>query len=414
MYLLRIAARNLFRRKKRTFIIASIMTLAVISFLLLESMMIAMMDMSFGNVIDFETPHIEIGRGEYFAEAEAGEILPLDETFSPDRELHQEIESLEGYTAKTGIIAFSGDFIAGRHEFPVQVRAVDPGTFSDVFRNEAFIVEGSFLEPGDEGVIIGAKLAEFFGLESGDFYTIRFRDADGSFNTIQGEVQGIVSTPHPDVNLRTVLVDKEYALSPLGIHEGEITQLMVRMENRELAVSQAEALRNALGTDELEVRSYRDAAQYIVSLETWGYIETYFILALILLVGAIGIISAVVLSAIERIKEIGMMKALGLKEGQIVRVFLFEAGGIGAIGAFIGCVIGAGLNFLFVTRGLPLGAFVDFSEIGIPLEETLYGAWNLSSFFVIFFVVLGISLAASIIPAYWAARKDPVTAIRHT
>lgn len=412
MYLVRIALRNLFRRKGRTFLIAGILALAVFLFLWLESFMIGFMDVSFGNIIDFETPHIEVAREGFFEEAQKGRELPLAETFTPGEELLEELEARDGFVALTPILEFSADFIAGRHQFPVRVRSIDPQSFGEVFRNQEYLIDGDFVEAGDPGIVIGRELARFFNLEVGDFYTLRFQDTGGSFNTMQGEVKGIVNVPHPEMNLGTVFVARDQAQAALGLEEGKISQVMVRMENRDMGRKEAKKLANILGNRDLKVRSYREGAEILVHLETWGFIETYFILALFLLVGAIGIISVVVLAAIERVKEIGMMKAMGLKESEIVRIFILEAGGIGAVGGLLGCILGAIVIFFMKTYGIDMEAFFDLSEFGVPMVGKIYGAWNPISFFLIFVFVIILSMVASLIPSYWAARKDPVVAIR--
>ncbi|GEM_PF-5559821 len=127
----------------------------------------------------------------------------------------------------------------------------------------------------------------------------------------------------------------------------------------------------------------------------------------------IGIISAIVLGAIERVKEIGIMKAMGLKEGEIVRVFLLEAGGIGAIGGLIGCAVGAAMVFWLKEFGVSMEAFFDLGATGVPLADRIHGAWNTFSFFMILVFAVVVAVIASIVPSYWAARKDPIHAIRH-
>ena len=411
MYLLRIAFRNLIRRRGRTLSIASLLALAVVFFLFMESLMVGLMGIAFGNVIDFETPHIEVARTEFFADDR--QVSVLDATFVPEEDILLTIRSSEGFVALTPVLDFQAAFAAGRYEFPVRVRSIDPASFGAVFKNEAYLTEGAFVEPYDSGLVIGDHLARLFELEVGDSYTLRLQDRQGFPTTLQGYVKGIASVPHPDMNLRTVLVARDQLAVALGVEEGATSQVMVRMENREQALTQAETLGNRLGGSAFEARSYRDASEFLVSMEAWGLLEAYVILALFLVVGAIGIISAIVLSATERVREIGMMKALGLKESEIVRVFLLEAGGMGAIGAFMGCVLGAVVVFWLTSYGMSLEVFLDLGSMGVPLGDRIYGAWSPSSFVMIFLFVTGVAVAASIVPSYWAARKNPVDAIRH-
>ena len=128
-----------------------------------------------------------------------------------------------------------------------------------------------------------------------------FRDQRGSFNTIDGQIKGITTTSHPDMNLSTVIIDQEYAAGALGIQEGKISQLMVRMEDRDEAVVQSNVLKEGILNGEYQVRSFRDASEMMLAMESWAELETLFIMALIMLVGAIGITNVVVLSALERV-----------------------------------------------------------------------------------------------------------------
>ena len=411
MYLLRLAARNVFRRSGRTLIISSILMFAIAMFILFESLMVGLMDVSFNNVIDFEIPHIEVAREGYFAESENSHTLPVEKRFIPDDQLVSSIEQLEGFQAMTGILEFSADFISGRYEFPVRVRAIDTATFDDVFKNSQYVVDGKFLDGNGSGVVMGSQLAEFFDLEVGDFFIIRFTDLRGSFNTMEGQVSGIVTTPHPEINLTTVFVNREHASPRIGVDDNAVTQMMVRLDHRDGAGAQTRVLTGFLGDSPLQARSYREGADFLVSLEEWGYLETYFMLALFLIVGVIGIVSAVVLAAIEREREIGMMKSMGLGESSILKVFMFEAGGIGVVGGVLGCLVGAIIIYLFNTYGFNLDIFMDFSEVGVPISGRIYGPWNPSAFLLIFVIVVAVSMISSILPAYWAARKNPIDAL---
>ncbi len=409
MYLLKIAIRNLFRRKKRTFVAAGVLAFAVFVFLAIDSFMLGMMEISFGNLIDFETAHVQLARGEFFAEEEE---IPLDEIFNFDSGLRNDIEEFDDVSSLTPILDFRANLIAGREEFPVLGRAIEVETFKEVFRVDEHVVEGEFLAPGEEGVVIGSGLADMLDLEVGDFYTLHFQDATGAYNTIQGEVRGIVSTPSPQVNQYTAFVSRGYAHAAVGVESDSASQIMIKTNSRERAEIAAAELRENLDSN-LSVRSYRESSEMLQSLEAWITIENYVILGLILLVGAIGIINVVVLSALERTEEIGLMKAMGLREREIIRVFSLEAAGIGFLGGLAGIVAGAGIVSYLARVGLDLTLFYgdNIDALGIPMLERLYGVWNFTAFLFIFIFVILLAFAASLIPSFWAARKDPIDAI---
>lgn len=411
MYLLNISFRNLFRRCFRTFVTASVLAIAILFFLLVDSFIGGMMEISYNNSIDFETAHLEVGYTGFFEEEE----LPLNQRFAPSAVLKNRIEELPGYVAMTPVLDFWATIYAHGEEFPLRVRAIDPKTYRDVFKTEEYIVEGETLVEGDSGLLIGEELSTLLQLSVGDYYTLLFRDKRGSFNTIGGEVRGVMMTPYPQLNLNTVLLSLHEAQEALGITEEEMSRLMVRMTSRERALTGSNHLSLYLENTEYTSRSYEESSEFLVALEMYSKIETYFILTLLFFVGAIGIINVIILSALERTEEIGMKKAMGLKEREIVLIFFLEALGIGVLGGFMGCGLGAIGVSLLSTYGFRLDSIFGGSEIsiGIPLLGRIYGVYNPYSFLIIFLFSMLIALLSSIVPSLWAARKDPIKAIYH-
>lgn len=411
MYLIRIAWRNLWRRKRRTFVTAGVLALAVFIFLLMDSMMGGMSDISYNNIIDFESAHLEIGQEEYFDSE--GDTNFLSQTFPVDDEVINNIKEIEGYQSYVQSLDFQANISSGRDEFPLRVRAVEPDSYRQVFNTDEYITDGQFINPGDEGLVIGDRLSRLLEIGVGDYFTLLFRDARGSFNTIDGEIQGIVSTPHPDMNLGVVLYDIDQARRWTGVAENASTRIFVKVDDRDRASAILSDLTDRFGGG-LTANSWEDSAEMMLAMESVGQIENYVILGLILLIGAVGIVNIIILSALERVEEIGMMKAMGLKENEIVRVFSFEATGIGLIGSSLGCLIGGIVNFFFTRYGVAMETMItEDTTYGIPILGRLYGSWNPSAYLFIFIFGVIVAIIASIPPAYWAARKDPIKAIYH-
>ena len=164
----------------------------------------------------------------------------------------------------------------------------------------------------------------------------------------------------------------------------------------------------------LSAYSWKESASSIIALSAAKKGGIGAILSIVLLIGMLGIINNVILSALERTEEIGMMKALGMREWEIVFVFMVEATGIGILGGLAGCLLGyAGVSWL-VKYGYSL-AYIggDGADFGIPILDKIYGAWNVPAFSFLFTLGVIIAVFSSILPSYWAAHKDPVKAIYH-
>jgi putative ABC transport system permease protein len=158
--------------------------------------------------------------------------------------------------------------------------------------------------------------------------------------------------------------------------------------------------------------SWEESIKQVLAISSAQDVETAIMLFIILTIGMLGIINNIILSALERTREIGMMKALGMREWEIVSVFMVEAIGLGILGGLIGCLFGFVGVWWITEIGYGLGYVGgDMSMYGIPIIDRIYGVWKFSSFIFIFFFGIVVAIFSSIIPAYWAAHKDPVKSI---
>src|SRR6056297_1867319 len=130
----------------------------------------------------------------------------------------------------------------------------------------------------------------------------------------------------------------------------------------------------------LQAYNWQESAKNVIALAVAKKSGAGAVLSVVLLIGMVGIINNIILSALERTSEIGMMKALGMKEWEIVFVFMVEATGIGILGGSAGCLLGfIGVRWL-VNDGFDLtalyGNLFDWAEYGIPIMDKVYGVWN--------------------------------------
>lgn len=410
MFFLKMALKNLTRHKRRTVITALIIAFAILIYILTEGLMIGMTEMSFNNIINLESGHLQVANQNYWEDRRE---LPLRDLISPSAEVESELEKTEGFVALTERLNFSVNLNNGTDELPVTGVGIDLNQDSQVFELNQHLVEGRMPEQGSSEVIMGAKLAELMDFKLGDYAVMLIRTEEKTFNTIDGEIVGLFNTPHPSLNENNVFISLETAQQSLNI-EDKISQYVLRLEDQDQAEKAALGLSQRL-EGELNAYSWKDSAESLVTMLEMQAIETQIILAIILTMAAVGIINTVILSALERMEELGMMKALGMHQSEIVYTFMGEAAGIGIIGGLMGLIMGIIGLWIFNLNGLDMAALTAGGDItyGFPLSGTIYVGWEISSFIFVFVYGVGVSVLASIFPALWAARKDPVKAIYH-
>ena len=283
---------------------------------------------------------------------------------------------------------------------------------------EARIQEGTHdLGPTKSGlppVLMGSRLAARMQIFSGDTLTlIAFEnltvDVMGmpSPSMRQYEVTGTFTTGMYEYDVKNIYVPIQAAQEQLGILEGDrVSGLGVRVDDPEQASSASDLIQSALGIEFYAV-SWSTTNRALFSALELEKLAMYLILTLIVVVAAFNIVSTLVMVVVDRTREIGILKSMGMTDRMILRIFMLQGLSIGIIGTALGTVLGLVLSWVLDT----------FEIITIPAEvyfvETLPVSTHATDVAMIVSVSLLIAFLATIYPALKASQLQPVQAIRH-
>ena len=231
-------------------------------------------------------------------------------------------------------------------------------------------------------------------------------DVNGQKFTVSGVLKRI-GDPSTDGG---IFMDEDALRSLLGLTAEETNFIGVRVEKgADMAVVQ-ERLKKELrklhnvekGQEDFEVQSPEDLLAVFNSI--FGIIQVVLvgIAAISLLVGAVGIMNTMYTSVLERTNEIGVMKAVGARNGDILTLFIIESGVLGFVGGIIGILLGSGMSKLV--------EIVAGQVFGSPLIRAVFPL-SLIVGALIFATLIGI--LSGVLPAYQAARLQPVEALRY-
>ena len=246
------------------------------------------------------------------------------------------------------------------------------------------------LAPGE--AIIGKDLADDLGVRPGDRFTVQ----TGSVND-QLRVTALVDLGVRDQNRRTVIVPLRAAQSLLGL-PGGATNLDLKLHDVWGAQALAESLRQRYP---YKVESWQENNAQLVSALNAQTISTGIIRGVVMVVVVLGIASVLVVSVVQKQREIGILRAMGATRAQVLRLFLVQGAVVGALGSLLGLLLAVVLIWAFTTfvrgsDGLPL------FNIRLPLNTALQVAW----------IATVCGVLAAIAPARRAAQLDPAQAIR--
>ena len=414
-FLLALAYKNLSRYRRRTIITSIAIAVGLAMYLIIDSILIGVDEDSVRNIRWYETSSLRIVHEEYW---EDRLLLPLDISIENPAE-KVELLRESGYAASPRIV-FSADMILYSEDFgedgnlPVVVTAVDPERDLDVFRFSDTLVEGRFAHPGENEIVMGSWLAEDLGAKIDYWVTLVTRGNGGFFEAMDMRIVGIVNCPNPDVNRRLIMVPIDTISEYLAM-ENLATEINIALpESADVEKAALEVARIIGAADErLSVLTWREmAADYlmVIGMERGSSAA---ILFLVFLIAAVGISNTMIMVINERTRELGMMRALGMGDRSIQRLFLFEAGGIGLLGSACGVILGSAINIYLVEKGIDFGFLMRTSDMGYRVQGIFRGAWSIRSLLVTFLSGIGLSVVVAWIPTRRAIRMDIPSCLRH-
>ena len=274
----------------------------------------------------------------------------------------------------------------------ISVVGIDPELYFRIVDVPGKIVQGSARLTGSD-ILIGTDLASDVGASVGD--KLRVTAASGANNTLT--IAGIFDLGNKGANQRTTFVALHTAQSLLGL-AGGVTSIDVTVTDVYAAEEVAQRITAATG---VEADSWiKTNAQFFSAVNAQVTANT----AIRFFVGlsvAFGIASVLFVSVVQRSREIGILRAMGIRRGQILRLFLLQGGLLGLAGSAVGSGVGAAALMMWQRYAIGLD--------GLPIVPVTL---ELALFATALIVATFTGLLAAFAPALRAARLDPMVAIR--
>ena len=301
------------------------------------------------------------------------------------------LQATPGVAAVSPMVSGAGLALRGEAALAIALMGVELERYDRIVNLRSKVVAGrASLQPGE--AIIGRELAADLGLRVGDRLTLRTGLVSDA-----ARVTALVDLGVKDLNRRTVIVPLRAAQNLQGL-PGGATHLDLTVTDVWAAQALADSLRRQ---HPLRVESWQESNAQLVSALNAQSVSTTIIRAVVLVVVVLGIASVLVVSVVQKGREIGILRAMGATRGQMQRVFLLQGAVVGALGSLLGIALAVALVWAFTTfvrgsDGLPLFA------ITVPVPTALRVA----------LIATLCGVLAAVAPARRAAAMDPAQAIR--
>ena len=410
--ILKIAAKNLSRYRRRTFLTSMLITLGVVAVLLFISVSGSFKAMMIGQITDSMLGYLQIHRKGYLASIDS---LPLNKNLNQKQvkklqEILAEEDAVESVTMRIKLGAMFSNYaettnIRLNAVLPEQELQTMPLLADRVIQGdkEGLIKKGEILLP--ELIAKGMKV------KVGDTIVLVANNKDGSVNgqayVVRGILEGI-SGPGG----RDGIMHLEDARELLRMQAMEVSEVAIRLKN----IDQMPEVYNRLKT-KLQAMTNK-AGKPVFEIHTWEKLSpfyniakmidlmTLFIKIMLVAIVLVSIMNVMIMAVYERINEIGTISAIGTKPGKILALFVTEGFLLGILGTMTGTIISlvaiAGMNASKMT--------FDFGrQTGLELAPTI----GFADVVTVILIVIAIAVLGSLQPALKAARMDPITALRH-
>lgn len=409
--LIKIAWRNIWRQKRRSWITITAMGLGVA----LSLACMAWIDGTFQNGFDLmvrqTTGHVQLHQHNYPKQHALYDSMP--------QTLAQQVKKLPALKNSSARAFAYGLLAAGDEAGGAQLIGVNPVDEAATSSVDSKVVQGGrWLDTKSKGeIVLGYGLAKTLKVKVGDPIICVSQAADGSMGNQIFKLVGLVKTGSAGRDRAGAFV-RLADLQELMVLPGQIHEISLNAINDKkipLLVSQVTDLinKNTKFEGSFIVRSWDQINPIAKQMTDFQNAFLFVMLMLVFAVASLGILNTMLMSVFERTREFGVMRAIGVEPRQIVGIVVIESISLALIAAVLGLALGLMMDAYLVYQGVDLSAYMgSFSFGGVNFDPHMYGYVRATPIYATVIGLFVVAVLSALWPAFRAARLKPVEAMR--
>lgn len=387
--LIKLAWRNIWRKRKRSVIVLVSIAFAIIITISLRSLMLGngdkMVEAGVKNV-----GYIQVHTADYWKDKSINDLL-LD-----DDKLIDKINSIEGVTQIIPRLQNFSLAAGDKTSKASLVLGIDGDNENEFNKVKDRIVKGSFFTSKSKKVVIAEGLAKYLKLTVGDTLVLIGQGYQANVAAGKYPISGIVKIPNPQMNVMLVYMPLSLA-QEYNSAFGMCSALMLNIKDKSQTNRISKELKSKLGSN-YEIMTWDEMMPEILNaLKIDTTLFTLLSSCLFLIVG-FGIIGTIIMMALERKKEFGMLQAIGLQKSQIQTVIFLESLMLGITGIIIGLSIAIPFMIFMYYHPIPLTGDGAKSFEAMGAEPIMQFGIKPKLWALMSFIVFCIMLIASLLP----------------
>ncbi len=411
-YLLNLSLKNLLLYKTRTILTFLILGFGIFTYIIVEGMLDGMTNQTVESIIQMQSADLQIYPPSYNKEEQFAILnLPFEE------KIIETLKSKDYVSSFSKRVTFTAMAEQSSGMTPIKVFGINPQEDKNTLKIVDYLpqnIDNEFSQISDFfyqeiPACIGRNLAKELNVKEEDNIIISFRTIDGMYNSLNLKVIYIYSTPDAFLNTSCILIPYEIAKQSIGVESS--TNIIVKTKNLKNVKKYTSDLKKLF--PDLYISNWMEEGKEIIEIsKTKGKFSGVFIV-FILIIASIGIINTMIMSVHEKTREIGTLKALGMSEKEIGKIFSYEGLILGIFGSIFGIILALPLNFFLYKVGMNIAAMIGYdmvAEFGLPL--VLYSSFPLKAYFGSLILGVAVSYLSTYSSAKRAAKLEVVKALR--
>lgn len=398
--LLQLSWRNLWRHRRRNFILLAAISLAVGGVVFFNTLIRGMQYEMANAAIDNLTGHVKVLAPGYLDDPSIDKSFELAEDWDPGLTR----DMVEGWATRVRVPAV---IMSERETRGVQFVGIDPAEESISFLSSVDITGEALSGRDDRRVLIGRALAEQLETDIGRRLVLLTQGADGTNREAGYRIAGLYDAD--GTALEKVFVFTGIDRVQDMLEANVVTELSLRLTNDRYSPNVvARLVDNFTGLDVLTWRELEPQAAAM-----FAFADSAIFIWFLIIMGALvfGLVNTLVTAVMERVRELGMLRAVGMRPAAVVFQVVLESSLIMLLGIAVGLVLGLGL-FVWLADGIDLSAFAAGVELA-GLRTVLVPVLLLEDVLLVVSLSVVLGVVASLYPARRAVKVSPLVAMRN-
>lgn len=402
--LLKIAWRNIWRNPTRSFVVMGAIIVGVWSVIFLASMASGMADSYVNNAIDNEVSHIQMHHPDFPKEKETKFYL------ENIRELITQCENVEGVKAVSARSLSNTMIASGKSTRGIRVSGIHPEEERRVTGISEKMIDGEYLnDNGKNPILVSRVTAKKLNLKLRSKVVLTMQTLHGDITAGAFRVSGVFESGNNIYDESVCFVRMEDLNNLLG--EKDIGhELAIKIDNLQRLDTIHILLQQAF--PDLSVQSYKEISPELELFQSQIRNASQIYMFIFMLALIFGIINTMLMTVLERIRELGMLMAVGMNKIRVFLMIMLETLLLAIISAPVGLLLGYLMTSRLSKTGIDLALFSKEGMQEFGMSTFIYPSLETAIYLDLAVAVALTALLASIYPAYKAIKLKPVEAIR--